>query len=95
MIEGLYVTGNDSGGYYSMTYPNLSTGNACGRTVTFGRMIAKRTVAKSAATPKSPPLLKGPIDAHDGVDRAFAFAWTGTAEETRGSAQPYFTPYCS
>ena len=41
VIEGLYVTGNDSGGYYSMTYPNLSTGNACGRTVTFGRMIAK------------------------------------------------------
>lgn len=41
VIEGLYVTGNDSGGYYFMTYPNLSTGNACGRTVTFGRMIAK------------------------------------------------------
>lgn len=40
-IEGLYVTGNDSGSYYSMTYPNLSTGNACGRTVTFARMIGK------------------------------------------------------
>ncbi len=41
VIEGLYVTGNDSGGYYSMTYPNLSTGNACGRTTTFARMIAR------------------------------------------------------
>ncbi len=41
VIEGLYVTGNDSGGYYSMTYPNLVTGSACGRTVTFGRMVAK------------------------------------------------------
>ena len=40
-VEGLYVVGNDSGCYYSMTYPNLSTGNACGRTVTFARMTAK------------------------------------------------------
>ncbi|MEG0759128.1 MAG: FAD-binding protein, partial [Raoultibacter sp.] len=40
-IEGLYVVGNDSGSYYSMTYPNLSTGNACGRTVTFGRLVGK------------------------------------------------------
>ena len=46
VIEGLYVTGNDSGGYYSMTYPNLSTGNACGRTVTFARMIAQNLAAK-------------------------------------------------
>ncbi|WP_304424902.1 FAD-binding protein [uncultured Adlercreutzia sp.] len=45
-IEGLYVTGNDSGGYYSMTYPNLSTGNACGRTVTFARMIAQNLAAQ-------------------------------------------------
>lgn len=41
-IDGLYVTGNDSGSYYSMTYPNLSTGNACGRTATFGRLIGKK-----------------------------------------------------
>ena len=41
-IEGLYVAGNDSGGFYSMTYPNLTTGNACGRTVTFARMIAQK-----------------------------------------------------
>ena len=39
--QALRADGSDSGGYYSMTYPNLSTGNACGRTVTFGRMIAK------------------------------------------------------
>ena len=46
VIEGLYVSGNDSGGYYSATYPNLSTGNACGRTVTFSRMIAKNLAAE-------------------------------------------------
>jgi succinate dehydrogenase/fumarate reductase flavoprotein subunit len=36
-IPGLYVVGNDSGGYYANTYFNLATGHACGRTVTFGR----------------------------------------------------------
>ncbi len=41
VIPGLFVTGNDSGGYYAVTYPNLSTGNACGRTMTFGRHAAK------------------------------------------------------
>ena len=41
VIDGLYVIGNDSGGYYANTYPNLSTGNACGRTITFARMTAK------------------------------------------------------
>ena len=51
-IEGLYVTGKDSGGYYSMTYPNLSTGNACGRTVTFARMIAQNLAAPSPSRPK-------------------------------------------
>ena len=45
-IDGLYVIGNDSGSYYSMTYPNLSTGNACGRTVTFGRLVGKALAAK-------------------------------------------------
>lgn len=45
IIEGLYVTGNDSGAYYSMTYPNLATGHACGRTVTFARMIAQDIAA--------------------------------------------------
>jgi fumarate reductase flavoprotein subunit len=45
-IEGLYVDGNDSGCYYATSYPNQSTGNACGRTVTFGRMLGKALAAK-------------------------------------------------
>lgn len=40
-ILGLYVIGNDSGSYFANTYPNLSTGMACGRTVTFGRRVGK------------------------------------------------------
>ena len=40
-IPGLYVIGNDSGAYFANTYPNLSTGMACGRTVTFGRHVCK------------------------------------------------------
>jgi len=40
-IPGLYVVGNDSGGYFSSTYPNLATGTACGRTVTFGRRAGR------------------------------------------------------
>ena len=41
-IPGLYVVGNDSGGYFANTYPNLSTGMACGRTVTFGYLLGKK-----------------------------------------------------
>ena len=41
-IPGLYVNGNDSGGYFAHTYPNLSTGMACGRTVTFGYLLGKQ-----------------------------------------------------
>ncbi len=40
-IPGLYVIGNDSGCYFANTYPNLVTGMACGRTVTFGRHVGK------------------------------------------------------
>jgi succinate dehydrogenase/fumarate reductase flavoprotein subunit len=40
-MEGLYVVGNDSGGYYANTYPNLITGHACGRTITFGWLAGK------------------------------------------------------
>lgn len=40
-IPGLYVVGNDSGGYFANEYPNLVTGMACGRTVTFGRIVGK------------------------------------------------------
>lgn len=45
-IEGLYVGGCDSGSYYAHTYPNMSTGNCCGRSVTFARMIGKALAAK-------------------------------------------------
>lgn len=45
-IEGLYVCGNDSGGYYADTYFNLATGHAAGRSVTFGR-LAGRLAAQS------------------------------------------------
>ena len=38
-IPGLFVVGNDSGGYFASEYPNLATGMACGRTVTFGRLV--------------------------------------------------------
>ncbi len=37
VIEGLYMVGNDSGGFFSVSYPNLFTGLAAGRTMTFGR----------------------------------------------------------
>ena len=35
------VIGNDIVAYFANTYPNLSTGMACGRTVTFGRHVGK------------------------------------------------------
>lgn len=41
-----YDTSVDSGSYYAHTYPNMSTGNCCGRSVTFGRMIGKALAAK-------------------------------------------------
>ncbi|MCQ2509057.1 MAG: FAD-binding protein [Lachnospiraceae bacterium] len=44
-IDGLYATGDCSGGFFAQTYPNLMTGLACGRTMTFGRHAAKE-VAK-------------------------------------------------
>ena len=40
-IPGLFVIGNDSGGYFANEYPNLATGMACGRTVTFGRIVGR------------------------------------------------------
>ena len=40
-IEGLYATGDCTGGFFAQTYPNLFTGLACGRTMTFGRRAAK------------------------------------------------------
>ncbi len=40
-IEGLYMVGNDSGGFFSVSYPNLMTGLAAGRTMTFGRRAGR------------------------------------------------------
>ena len=45
VIEGLYVTGNDSGCYFDRSYINQANGAAAGRTVTFGRMIGKELAA--------------------------------------------------
>lgn len=40
-IEGLYVAGVDSGGYYAGTYPSHSGGNCCGHNCTFGRLAGR------------------------------------------------------
>jgi hypothetical protein len=40
-IPGLYVVGNDSGGYYANTYMNLATGGCAGRNMTFARRAAR------------------------------------------------------
>lgn len=40
-IDGLYMVGNDSGGFFCFTYPSLFVGLACGRTFTFGRRAGK------------------------------------------------------
>lgn len=41
VIEGLWATGDCTGGFFANNYPNLFTGLACGRTMTFGRRAAK------------------------------------------------------
>ena len=46
VIEGLYATGDCTGGFFAQTYPNLFTGLACGRTMTFGRRAAKIVAKK-------------------------------------------------
>jgi len=43
-IEGLWATGDVTGGFFANNYPNLFTGLACGRTMTFGRRAAKIVV---------------------------------------------------
>lgn len=45
-IEGLYASGDCTGGMFATTYPNLFTGLACGRTMTFARHAAKLLAAK-------------------------------------------------
>lgn len=43
-IEGLYVVGDCSGSYFNGSYPNLMSGAAAGRSVTFGRLAGKNAV---------------------------------------------------
>ena len=45
-IEGLYATGDCTGGFFANNYPNLFTGLACGRTMTFGRRAVKKILGK-------------------------------------------------
>jgi succinate dehydrogenase/fumarate reductase flavoprotein subunit len=40
-FEGLYVIGDCSGSYFAYSYPNLCTGYAHGRTLTFARRVAR------------------------------------------------------
>ncbi|MDO5532724.1 FAD-dependent oxidoreductase [Sutterella sp.] len=40
-IPGLYVVGNDSGGYFSSTYPNLVPGMCAGHAATFAYVVAE------------------------------------------------------
>lgn len=40
-LEGVRVIGNDQGGFYAGTYPNLAAGINAGRCATFGRMVGK------------------------------------------------------
>ena len=49
VIEGLYVCGNDQGGFYPHNYPSNFTGINAGRTATFARIAAKH--ALGAASP--------------------------------------------
>lgn len=44
VIEGLYVCGNDQGGFYPHNYPTNFTGINAGRTATFGRIAAKHAL---------------------------------------------------
>ena len=41
VVEGLYVCGNDQGGFYPHNYPSNFTGINAGRTATFARIAAK------------------------------------------------------
>ena len=47
-IEGLYVVGDASGGTFSGVYPNLCTGLAAGRSMTFGRRAGRIAAASEA-----------------------------------------------
>ena len=45
-IEGLYAIGDCSGGFFCVSYPNLFTGLACGRTTTEGYILGKEFAEK-------------------------------------------------
>ena len=45
-IPGLYVCGNDSGGFFANTYVNLATGCCAGRNMTFARRAARVIAGK-------------------------------------------------
>lgn len=44
-IPGLYICGDASGGFFANSYPNLFTGLACGRSMTFGRRAGRIAAA--------------------------------------------------
>lgn len=44
-IPGLYVIGQDSGGYFANTYPNLIAGMCAGRAATRGGWLVGRELA--------------------------------------------------
>lgn len=44
-MEGIYVVGNDGGGCFNGSYPNLAVGCAAGRSATFARMAGKSAAA--------------------------------------------------
>ena len=46
-IEGLYVAGDCSGGYFDTSYPNLLAGCAAGRSITFGRLAGKNAARRA------------------------------------------------
>ena len=48
VIDGLYVCGNDQGGFYPHNYPTNFTGINAGRTATFGRIAAKHALGVEA-----------------------------------------------
>ena len=45
-IEGVYVIGNDSGGFYAHTYPNFAPGFNAGRIATAGMLVGKALAKK-------------------------------------------------
>jgi fumarate reductase flavoprotein subunit len=53
-IPGLYIVGNDSGGYYANTYVNLVTGSCAGRNMTFARRAARVIAGKKEGEESNP-----------------------------------------